>query len=96
MTPAEFQPGDTNMTIYNVRLEDGQRFQMSADMVQAAASISANFHGDDDTWQGTPFQTADATHDARKAATLVAEYFSTGDDDCTEVDTVEAICDEQP
>ena len=77
------------MTIYRVTLTDGQKFQMNANLVQASASISVNFHGGDDDWQGTPYQTADARHDATRAAELVAEYFRAGPDDCTEVETVE-------
>jgi len=78
------------ITTYRVTLTDGQKFLMSANMVEASASISANFHGDDD-WQGTPFQTADARHNAYAAAELVAEYFSTGADDCTDVWSVDPI-----
>lgn len=82
------------MTTYIVTLADGQKFKMAADLVQASAPISANFHGPDD-WQNTPFQTADARHDETRAAELVAEYFSTGDDDCTEVESVDALADRE-
>jgi len=78
------------MAVYTVTLADGQKFQMRADMVQAAAPISANFHGGgEQDWQWTPYQTADARHRAFRAAELVAEYFSAGEDDCTEVESVE-------
>lgn len=77
------------MTIFRVELQDGQSFQMGADLSQASASISANFHGDDDTWQITPYQTADARHNKFEAARLAAEYFSAGEDDCTSVSKVE-------
>jgi hypothetical protein len=77
------------MTTFTVKLHDGQSFQMEADLSQASASISANFHGDDDTWQVTPYQTADARHNKFEAARLVAEYFSAGEDDCTAVSKVE-------
>lgn len=77
------------MTIYRVTLEDGQTFLMSANMTEASAPISANFHGGDDSWQDTPYQTADARHNANIAAELVAEYFATGPDDCVEVQSVD-------
>ena len=77
------------MTIYTVKLSDGSKFRMSADMVQAAASISVDFH-DDDEWQNTPYQTADAGHDATLAAELVADYFRAGPEDDSKVEAVEA------
>lgn len=83
------------MTIYTVVLADGQRFQMDAHLVDASAPISVNFHGGQDDWQGTPYQTADACHDATQAAELVARHFATGDDDCTEVESVDGDDDEE-
>ena len=78
------------MTIYKITLVDGQTFRMCADLSQASAPISADFFGDDE-WQGWPYQTADAGHTALNAAKLLSEYFSTGDDDCTDVASVVAI-----
>jgi hypothetical protein len=69
------------MNTYLVTLDDGSTFLMKADMVQAAASISANFHGEEDDWQGTPFQTANARHSAGTAAELVNDYFRGHGDD---------------
>ncbi len=76
------------MSIYNVTLADGQAFLMEANLVEASAPIRANFHGGSDDWQVTPYQTADARHREKAAATLVARYFSTDDDDCTKVESV--------
>jgi hypothetical protein len=59
---------------YKVKLADGQTFTMSADMVEASASISTNWTGEDDGWSVTPYQTADAQHYAERAAKLCAEY----------------------
>ena len=84
---------ESKMATYRVTLTDGQKFMMSADMAQAAARISANFHAGDEDWQGTPYQTADARHNAYRAAELVAEYFRAGPDDCTEVEDVDRIDD---
>ena len=79
------------MAIYKVTLADGQKFLMDADLVQASAPIHADFHEEGDSWQFTPYQTADASHDATKAAELVAEYFKADADDCTEVESVEIV-----
>ena len=77
------------MTTYKATLEDGQTFHFTADLVEASGQIWANFHDlDDDAWQVTPFQTADANHSQMRAAELLAEYFANGDDDCTDVETV--------
>lgn len=76
-------------TIYTVTLADGQKFQMEANLAEASAPIRANFHSEEDTWDITPYQTADAEHNPMRAAELCAEYFSTGEDDCTEVESVE-------
>lgn len=77
--------------IHIVELTDGQAFAMDADMSDASAPISANFHDakSDSDWQPTPYQTADARHDIERAAQLVAEYFSEGESDCTTVKSVE-------
>ena len=81
--------------IYRVTLTDGPNFLMDADLVEASAQISANwFPGDDTAWQGTPYQTADARHREFDAARLCAEYFA-GQDDCTEVESVDAIDDNE-
>jgi hypothetical protein len=85
---------EDEMTDYRVTLSDGQTFLMSADMIQASASISANFHYASDgdyAWQSTPYQTADACHDIDRAAGLVAEYFAVDEDDCFEVESVHAL-----
>lgn len=78
-------------TRYEVTLTDGQTFWMLANLVEASAPIKANFHGGDDDWQVTPYQTADARHEAWQAAELLAEYFSTGSDDCTDVAEIKAL-----
>lgn len=79
------------MPLYRVTLTDGQIFHMQADMVQAAAPIKACFHdvNSDADWQSTPYQTADARHRETAAAELVAKYFATGPDDCTDVAAVD-------
>lgn len=79
------------MAIYRVTLTDGQQFLMSANLIQAADPISVNFFDNEEDWQSTPFQVADARHNAMRAAELVAEYFAAGPDACTEVETVERI-----
>jgi hypothetical protein len=79
------------MTIYLVTLDDGSTFRMSADLVQAAAPISVDFHGEDN-WQSTPYQTADARHDCYRAATLANDYFRGADDD-SEVDAVDLVAE---
>lgn len=77
------------MTTYKATLDDGQVFYFTANLVEASAPISVNWHdGDDDAWQATPFQTADAGHSQMRAAELLAEYAALGDDDCTDVATV--------
>ncbi len=82
------------MTTYRVTLEDGQTFLMAANLAQASAPISANFHGGEEDWQLTPYQTADARHREFAAARLVAEYFSTGEDDHADVEDVDVIDEE--
>jgi len=79
------------MAIYRVTLTDGGKFLMSANFSQAADPICVNFSGDEEDWQSTPFQVADARHSAIRAAELVAKYSAAGPDDCTEVETVERI-----
>lgn len=72
---------------YQVTLADGQVFWMQANLVQASGPIRANFHDpdDDEAWQTTPYQTADAQHLTFAAASLCAEYFRASEDDCVEV-----------
>ncbi len=83
------------MALYQVTLKDGQSFQMEANLVQAAHPIWACFHPDEeDGGCQPPFQTADASHDETRAAELVAEYFATDEDDCTEVASVDLITGE--
>lgn len=62
--------------IYTCRTTFGT-FRFEADLTQAAAPIrSLPDHDDDDTdGFSTPFQTADARHDAREAAKLLIRYF---------------------
>ncbi len=75
--------------IYTVTLEDGQTFLMRANLADATAPIEASFDGrDEDAFQGTPFQTADARHYATKAAELCAVYFRADADDCVTVKAV--------
>lgn len=59
---------------YEVKLADGQAFTMSADMVEASASIRTNWSGEADGWSLTPYQTADAQHYVERAARLCAQY----------------------
>lgn len=77
------------MAIYKVTLTDGQTFLMSANLAEASAPIWVDFHGEEDTWQSTPFQTADVRHRAKTAARMCAEYFAADSDDCTRVASVE-------
>ncbi len=79
------------MTIYTVTLTDNSTFRMSANLAEAAAAIRVNFHGGDDEWQSTPYQTADARHCAERAAELVNDYFRGGADDDSEVERVEVV-----
>lgn len=83
----------TERTTYKVTLADGQRFVFRANLTEAKAPISVNFHNprDEDDWQSTPYQTADARHCEMRAAKLLAEHYAEGDDDCTDVDAVIAI-----
>ena len=62
--------------IYNVTLNDGTTFQIEFDIVEATAPILVRFDNtdDEDNWQGTPYQTADA-NDEVVAAGLVNDYF---------------------
>ena len=76
----------TKLDRYTVTLSDGQTFTMLANLAQASAPIKASFiPGEDDDGQLTPYQTADASHSAMRAARLVADYFDAG----AEVTTVE-------
>ena len=70
---------------YRVTLTDGQQFLMRGDFVQAASRLEANFHSDPDSWQGSPFQVADARHSQEMAAELLAKHFAEGEDDCVTV-----------
>lgn len=86
------------MTTYRVTLADGQQFLLFADLVRAEAPISGKFLHDDDAdddydryWQGTPYQTADASHDVWRAAELFAGYYRSGEDDCTEIESVDSV-----
>lgn len=47
----------------------GQTVEIRADFAQAASPIEACFDGG--RWQTTPYQVADARHDARQALLLV-------------------------
>lgn len=76
-------------TTYLVKMADGQKWTLYADMVQASESLWANFSGDEDGDVVTPYQTADAGHRIERAAELVAEYFAQPGDS-TEVVSVEA------
>jgi hypothetical protein len=79
-------------TTYKAILEDGQTFYFKANMVEASAPLIVNFHDeDDDCWQVTPYQTADAGHSQMRAAELLAEHYAAGDDDCTDVSTVQEV-----
>lgn len=51
-------------------------FRISVDLEQAPALISTNFDPDweEASWDGTPYQTADARHDLEGAIRLVLEY----------------------
>jgi hypothetical protein len=83
--------------VYAVELADGQAFVFSANLVEASAGISVNFHDADraSDWQITPYQTADARHDAFTAACILAEHYATGSDDCTTVASVEPMPQEE-
>lgn len=81
------------MTEYKVTLDDGQTFLFSGNMTEANAPIRVNFHDweNEADWQQTPFQTADARHYPVRAAELLAEYFASDADDCTDISSIEAI-----
>lgn len=86
------------MTTYRVTMSGGWTFHFSAKLAEPSAPIAVNFHDvdDDEDWQPTPYQTANACHDARRAAELLAAHFATADDaDDDEVESVEAL-DEIP
>lgn len=73
------------MTEYRVRVEmsNGVTFTLACDMTQAAAGIKANWTGEADGWVSTPYQTADARHDIRRAAKLVNDYSAGSAEDRT-------------
>lgn len=77
------------MTTFAATLQNGESFLLSFDPSNAASPIRFNLHGGDNNWQTAPHQCADAHHDARHAARLVAEYLDTD----TGVKSVERIED---
>lgn len=55
-------------------------FDFSANFAQASDNIRVRFpagndYADDEGWQPTPFQVADARHSPRRAEKIIAEYF---------------------
>lgn len=77
---------------YNVTLKDGQTFIMLANMAEASAPIQfCVFEGEEP--QSTPYQTAHADYSEDKAASILANYFMDGPDDCAEVESVELADD---
>lgn len=85
------------MNTYKVTLEDGQVFMMSGNFAEASAGICVNFHdpSDDNDWQPTPYQTADARHSEFQAAELLAKHYATDDDDCIDVESVDNLGQQQ-
>jgi hypothetical protein len=59
-------------TIYTAKLPWGEALKISADLSQASAPIS---YQDGKEWISTPFQTADARHDASNAVRLILDWF---------------------
>jgi hypothetical protein len=53
---------------------------MKIDLIDASAPLRANFSYKDNDWYLTPYQTAHAQHNAKRAAKLVTEYFAFGDE----------------
>lgn len=80
------------MKTYRVKMSNGEEFLMTADMVQAAAGIHTNWTGEEDGWAPTPYQTADARHDIRRAAKLASDYAATTPEErATKVVSVDEI-----
>lgn len=80
------------MTHYEVYTQKGNTFIMVADLTEASAPIG--FLNDDGEYQPSPFQTADARHRTRAAATLLVDWFASNGDEADKVVSVEDIDDE--
>ena len=65
---------------YTVRMKSGDTWIMLADMAEASAPLQHEVEGQI-CW--TPFRTASAAHDYRRAAEIVANYLArqSGDND---------------
>ena len=74
-------------TRYTVRMTSGEKWTMLADMAEASAQIQ---HEADGEVYSTPFQTADARHDAMRAAEICADYWARQSGDTDTVESVEA------
>jgi len=78
------------MARYKVELEQAQEgFIMVADLVQASAQIC--WEDEDEEVQPSPYQTADARHDADLAAQLLVDYFAANGSDEDIVASVEEL-----
>jgi hypothetical protein len=60
------------MTTLTAKLPWGEKLRLSVDLGQASAGISYERDGE---WVDTPYQTADASHDADRAVRLVLDWF---------------------
>jgi hypothetical protein len=73
---------------YLVTMASGDTWIMRADMANAAAPI--RFVDDEGREQSTPYQTADARHNAGNAAALVVAYWISQGGDRDDVRSVKA------
>ena len=81
------------MTTYRVIMTSGDEWFMSGDFAQSASPLKACFDEEslvrdycqDVTWQGVPYQVADAGLSQYDAAKLVYDYFDDDDDKIEEV-----------
>jgi hypothetical protein len=76
---------------HRVTMKSGAKFTMRADFSQSSSSISAAFRDpkDADSYQLTPFQVGDASHNFWRAAKMVWDYFASDEDERD--DTVETV-----
>jgi hypothetical protein len=77
------------MAKYKITHESGDTTIMIADLAQASAQIE--FLDEEGERFSSPFQTADARHDKRRAAELLVGYFNSGSGDHDPVESVELI-----
>lgn len=76
---------------YRVTETSGDSWLLFADMQQASAPISYDYHQEPGSCDVTPYQTADARHDIDRAAALVLHYIDRGS--CATAQDEDAECD---